>query len=39
MTGFARAALMRRLADLITENAERLARLEVQRLRQAATAR
>jgi acyl-CoA reductase-like NAD-dependent aldehyde dehydrogenase len=29
MTGFARAALMRRLADLITENAERLARLEV----------
>jgi acyl-CoA reductase-like NAD-dependent aldehyde dehydrogenase len=28
-TGFARAALMRRLADLITENAERLARLEV----------
>ncbi len=29
MTGFARAALMRRLADLIAENAERLARLEV----------
>lgn len=29
MTGFARAALMRRLADLITENAERLAELEV----------
>ena len=29
MTGFARAALLRRLADLITENAERLARLEV----------
>jgi aldehyde dehydrogenase (NAD+) len=29
LTGFARAALMRRLADLITENAERLARLEV----------
>src|SRR5690242_13305583 len=28
-TGFARAALMRRLGDLITENAERLARLEV----------
>lgn len=28
-TGFARAALMRRLADLIGENAERLARLEV----------
>ncbi|MBV9919378.1 MAG: aldehyde dehydrogenase family protein, partial [Pseudonocardia sp.] len=28
-TGFARATLMRRLADLITENAERLARLEV----------
>ena len=28
-TGFARAALLRRLADLITENAERLARLEV----------
>ena len=28
-TGFARAAVMRRLADLITENAERLARLEV----------
>src|SRR4051812_36506386 len=28
-TGFARAALMRRLADLISENAERLARLEV----------
>jgi acyl-CoA reductase-like NAD-dependent aldehyde dehydrogenase len=29
MTGFARAACLRRLADLITENAERLARLEV----------
>jgi acyl-CoA reductase-like NAD-dependent aldehyde dehydrogenase len=29
MTGFARAALMRRLGDLIAENAERLARLEV----------
>ena len=29
MTGFARAALMRRLADLITANAERLARVEV----------
>jgi acyl-CoA reductase-like NAD-dependent aldehyde dehydrogenase len=29
LTGFARAALMRRLADLITENAEELARLEV----------
>jgi len=29
MTGFARAALLRRLADLVTENAERLARLEV----------
>jgi acyl-CoA reductase-like NAD-dependent aldehyde dehydrogenase len=29
MTGFARAALMRRLADLIGQNAERLARLEV----------
>ncbi|MGQ0618179.1 MAG: aldehyde dehydrogenase [Acidimicrobiia bacterium] len=29
MTGFARAALMRRLAKLIGENAERLARLEV----------
>ncbi|GAA4874791.1 aldehyde dehydrogenase [Actinomycetospora straminea] len=29
MTGFARAARLRRLADLITENAERLARLEV----------
>src|SRR6201996_5407928 len=29
MTGFARAALMRRLADLIAANAERLARLEV----------
>src|ERR1700754_3462933 len=28
-TGFARATLMRRLADLITENADRLARLEV----------
>ena len=28
-TGFARAAVMRRLADLIGENAERLARLEV----------
>lgn len=30
ITGFARAALMRRLADLIGANAERLARLEVQ---------
>ncbi len=30
MTGFQRAALMRRLADKITENAERLARVEVQ---------
>lgn len=30
MTGFARAACLRRLGDLITENAERLARLEVQ---------
>lgn len=30
MTGFARAALMRRLAELIAENAERLAWLEVQ---------
>jgi aldehyde dehydrogenase (NAD+) len=29
MTGFARAALMHRLGDLVTENAERLARLEV----------
>ena len=29
MTGFQRAALMRRLADLISENAERLAELEV----------
>jgi aldehyde dehydrogenase (NAD+) len=29
MTGFARATLLRRLGDLITENAERLARLEV----------
>ncbi len=29
MTGFGRAALMRRLGDLITDNAERLARLEV----------
>jgi aldehyde dehydrogenase (NAD+) len=29
MTGFARAALLRRVADLIAENAERLARLEV----------
>jgi acyl-CoA reductase-like NAD-dependent aldehyde dehydrogenase len=29
LTGFARAALMRRLADLIAENADRLARLEV----------
>jgi acyl-CoA reductase-like NAD-dependent aldehyde dehydrogenase len=29
MTGFQRARLMRRLADLITENAERLARVEV----------
>ena len=29
MTGFQRAALMRRLADLITANAERLARVEV----------
>src|SRR6201996_6638662 len=29
MTGFARAARMRRLADLIAENADRLARLEV----------
>ena len=29
MTGFQRAALMRALADLITENAERLAELEV----------
>jgi len=28
MTGFLRAALLRRLADLITENAERLAELE-----------
>src|SRR5690242_2663114 len=29
MTGFQRAALMHRLADLITENAEKLARVEV----------
>jgi acyl-CoA reductase-like NAD-dependent aldehyde dehydrogenase len=29
MTGFARAALLRRLGDLVSENAERLARLEV----------
>ena len=29
MTGFGRAACLRRLADLVTENAERLARLEV----------
>src|SRR5690349_2370694 len=29
MTGFERAALMRRLADVISENAERLAELEV----------
>jgi aldehyde dehydrogenase (NAD+) len=29
MTGFARAACLRRLGDLITENAERLAHLEV----------
>jgi aldehyde dehydrogenase (NAD+) len=29
LTGFQRAALLRRLADLITEHAERLARLEV----------
>jgi acyl-CoA reductase-like NAD-dependent aldehyde dehydrogenase len=29
LTGFGRAACLRRLADLITENAERLARLEV----------
>ncbi|MFG1643075.1 aldehyde dehydrogenase [Amycolatopsis sp. NPDC049252] len=29
MTGFARAALMRRLGDLVGEHAERLARLEV----------
>jgi acyl-CoA reductase-like NAD-dependent aldehyde dehydrogenase len=29
LTGFARAALLRRLGDLITANAERLARLEV----------
>jgi aldehyde dehydrogenase (NAD+) len=29
LTGFGRAALMRRLADLISENAETLARLEV----------
>ena len=29
MTGFQRAALMRRLADVLTENAERLAELEV----------
>jgi aldehyde dehydrogenase (NAD+) len=29
MTGFQRAALMRRLADLITANAEKLARVEV----------
>ena len=30
MTGFARSALLRRLGDLIGDNAERLARLEVQ---------
>jgi len=29
MTGFERAALLRRLADVITENVERLAELEV----------
>jgi aldehyde dehydrogenase (NAD+) len=29
MTGFARAALLRRLADLVADNADRLARLEV----------
>ena len=29
LTGFARAALLRRLGDLVAENAERLARLEV----------
>jgi acyl-CoA reductase-like NAD-dependent aldehyde dehydrogenase len=29
MTGFARAVLLRRLGDLVAENAERLARLEV----------
>jgi len=29
MTGFARAALLRRLGDLVGQNAERLARLEV----------
>jgi acyl-CoA reductase-like NAD-dependent aldehyde dehydrogenase len=29
LTGFQRAALMRRLADLIGENAEKLARVEV----------
>jgi acyl-CoA reductase-like NAD-dependent aldehyde dehydrogenase len=29
LTGFARAAMMHRLGDLITENADRLARLEV----------
>ena len=29
MSGFARAALLRRLGDLVTENADRLARLEV----------
>jgi aldehyde dehydrogenase (NAD+) len=29
MTGFQRAALMRRLADLVTQNADRLAELEV----------
>ncbi len=29
LTGFARAALLRRLADLISDNAEQLARLEV----------
>ena len=29
LTGFARAALLRRLGDLVTENADRLARLEV----------
>ena len=30
LTGFARAALLHRLGDLVTQNAERLARLEVQ---------
>ncbi|MFD1520273.1 aldehyde dehydrogenase [Pseudonocardia yunnanensis] len=30
MTGFARAACLRRLGDLVTEDADRLARLEVQ---------